>query len=360
MTILYCFQVYPLPEGLLELEGLELGYFELEVCVGLEGLLLECFDFDFEPELECFEPECFELECFELECFELWCFELECLWLELGGLGGFLCPPLGGYSSRGSLIFEHLLTPGNSLTLRLDLSRLRPLVAMSNWRIASRFAWVIACVSIPGGFGTLFPITAKVSHWPFGYRHVPAVHIELGLYMPGANKTIGTAIGCGGWVFWIATNEIPVNRNNTPPAGMHVCTANARILPSQTLHCPVLKDPHWGTALVYWYVERALFRAFAGLPEAVISGYRWPLWHPNWLLWYIALLAWFWMPCKKVKLIISNDINRKRIDNLRSLKWQGWDRQLLFPECFTFAGLGKVTLNFSRSSFLIRVNPLYF
>ena len=106
MTILYCFQVYPLPEGLLELEGLELGYFELEVCVGLEGLLLECFDFDFEPELECFEPECFELECFELECFELWCFELgfelgfelEGLWLEPEGTGGFFF-----FFSRGIL-----------------------------------------------------------------------------------------------------------------------------------------------------------------------------------------------------------------------------------------------------------------
>ena len=181
MTILYCFYVYPLPRGLRELESLELGYFELEVLVGLEGLfelslelgylelevlvgleglfelslelgylelevlvgLEGLFELDLEPGyfelevrvglegllLEYFE---LELECFELECFELWCFELECLWLELGGLGGFLCPPLGGHSSRGSLIFEHLLTPGNSLTLRLDLSRLRPLVAMSN------------------------------------------------------------------------------------------------------------------------------------------------------------------------------------------------------------------------------------
>ena len=65
---------------------------------------------------------------------------------------------------------------------------------------------------------------------------MPEVHIELGLYIPPGNAVMGTAIGCGGLVFWIATNEIPVIRYNTPPAGMHVCTAYARIFPSQTLH----------------------------------------------------------------------------------------------------------------------------
>ena len=345
VRLLQCFHLYP-P---LELEG-----FLLEVRVGLGDFLREdlelevlelwCLELCFE--LWCFEL-CFELWCFEL-CFELWCFEL-CfeLWclelcffpeLELGVLGGFCS--LGGYSSRGSLASRHLLIPGNTLALRLVLSLLRPLVTMSNWRIAFKCAWVISCVSIPGGFGTLFPITAKVSHWPFGYKHVPAVHIEFGLAMPGANWTIGTAIGGGAasWpaggcgVAWIATNEIPVTRYNVPPAGMQVCTANARIFPSQTLHCPVLKEPHWGTAFVYWYVERALFAAFAGLPEAVIAGYKWPLWHPIWFPWYIWSLAWFWMPEKKVKLIIFKNINKK---GLRI--WVVWrDRLLLFRVSSSF------------------------
>ena len=170
---------------------------------------------------------------------------------------------------------------------------------MSNWRMEVSSSKVICCVSFPGGFRTLFPITAKATHWPFGYKQVPAVHTELGLSTPGANWITGTSIGCGGWVFWMATNEIPVIRYNLPPAGRHVCTANVRIFPSQTLHCPVLKETHWSTAFVYWYVEAALFTAFTGLPEAVRAGYSFPFWHPNELFWNISLRPWLLMPCKK-------------------------------------------------------------
>ena len=117
--LLCCIHLYPHldPEG-----------FELEARDGLEGrFLLECVDFDFE--LWCLEL-CFELWCFEL-CFELWCFELGFLLEDLlGCFGGF--DSLGGYSSRGSLISRHLPIPGNTLALRLDLSLLRPLLAMSN------------------------------------------------------------------------------------------------------------------------------------------------------------------------------------------------------------------------------------
>ena len=122
--LLCCIHLYPH----LDLEG-----FELEARDGLEfRVLLDCFDFVFELwclEL-CFELWCFEL-CFELWCFELgfelWCFELGFLLEDpLGGLGGFCS--LGGYSSRGSLVSRHLLIPGNTLALRLDLSLLRPLL----------------------------------------------------------------------------------------------------------------------------------------------------------------------------------------------------------------------------------------
>ena len=59
--------------------------------------------------------------------------------------------------------------------------------------------------------------------------------------------------------------------------------------------------------------EAALFTAFAGLPEAVIAWYKWPLWHPSWFPWYIWLLTRsVWKPWKKVKLIIFNDTSNNK------------------------------------------------
>ena len=148
MTILYFFHVYPCFELLrFELGGFELGVFELGG-FELEGFELGGFEagaFGYcevgYGELEVlFEPEVgffFELEeFFELDfelglglCLELE-LELEDLWPDFGDLVDFFS--LGGYSSLGSLILEQLLTPGNSLARPLVLSRLRPLVAMSN------------------------------------------------------------------------------------------------------------------------------------------------------------------------------------------------------------------------------------
>lgn len=177
MTILYPFHFIPNFDFRFELGGFELGCFGLEVLVELEGL--------------CFEP-------------------------------GEPDSPSGGYSSVGSRTFEQLVAPGNSLTPSPVLYRLRPLFWTSNWRITFSCAWVISCVS---DAGTLFPITAKESHWPPGYKHVPAVHNKLGLSMPPlTNWVIGAGTGCGG-VFWKAANELPVTRNNSPFPGMHVCTA---------------------------------------------------------------------------------------------------------------------------------------
>jgi len=58
---------------------------------------------------------------------------------------------------------------------------------MSTPRITSSCAWEISCVAETG---RLFPITAKLSDRPFAHKHVPAVHIEPGLYMPPGNVVI--------------------------------------------------------------------------------------------------------------------------------------------------------------------------
>ena len=131
-----------------------------------------------------------------------------------------------------------------------------------------------------------------------------------------------------------------VIRNNTPRPGMHVSLAYLRILPSKILHWPMLKGPHWGTAFVYWYVEAALSRAFAGLPEAVIAAYRLPLWHPILFLRYTASSAWFWMHCKKVKLIICNNIGRKRLKIWELLSDKGGP--IIIPSVFQVFRTWKV------------------
>ena len=156
--------------------------------------------------------------------------------------------------SRLLLNEEQSVFPGNSSTFCWPMFLFNVKWLTSSVRIFCSSCTVTCRVRLARwSFGTLFPITAKLSAYkPFWRTQQPAVHNELGTkiipeFMVPNDCTL---LGC----CWILAKEVPVKRYNFPagswPSGFVHVSAYFRIFFSKSDHLPLLKDASCGTEFV--------------------------------------------------------------------------------------------------------------